>query len=60
MVGLVWFTVFNATFNNISGISWQTVLLVEKTRVPRKNHQPALISTIGNNKENHKPDTKRK
>jgi len=41
MVGLVWFTVFNATFNNISGISWQTVLLVEKTRVPRKKHQPA-------------------
>jgi hypothetical protein len=26
--------VFNATFNNISVISWQSVLLVEKTRVP--------------------------
>ena len=23
--------VFNATFNSISGISWQSVLLVEKT-----------------------------
>jgi hypothetical protein len=23
--------VFNATFNNISGISWQPVLLMEKT-----------------------------
>jgi hypothetical protein len=26
---LVWFKVFNATFNNISAISWQSVLLVE-------------------------------
>ena len=34
---LVWFMVFNATFNNISVISWQSVLLV----VPRENHQPA-------------------
>jgi hypothetical protein len=25
---------FNATFNNISVISWQSVLLVEKTEVP--------------------------
>jgi hypothetical protein len=25
---------FNATFNNISIISWQSVLLVEETRVP--------------------------
>ena len=38
--GLVWFMVFNATFNNISGISWQIVLLVEETRVPRENHRP--------------------
>jgi len=30
--------VFNATFNNILAISWQSVLLVEETRVPRKNH----------------------
>jgi hypothetical protein len=26
-----WFMVFNATFNNISVISWRSVLLVEKT-----------------------------
>jgi hypothetical protein len=26
--------VFNATFNNISAISWQSVLLVEETVVP--------------------------
>jgi hypothetical protein len=30
--------VFNATFNNISVMSWQSVLLVEKTRVPGGNH----------------------
>jgi hypothetical protein len=29
--GLVWFMVFNATFNNISVISWRSVLLVEDT-----------------------------
>jgi len=32
--------VFNATFNNISAISWQSVLLVEETAVPGENHQP--------------------
>jgi hypothetical protein len=26
--------VFNATFNNISAISWQSVLLVKKTEYP--------------------------
>ena len=30
--------VFNATFNNISDISWQSVLLVDESRVPRENH----------------------
>jgi hypothetical protein len=33
--------VFNATFNNISGISWWSVLLMEETRVPRENDRPA-------------------
>jgi len=34
--------VFNTTsFNNISVISWQSVLLVEKSEVPRENHRPA-------------------
>ena len=33
--------VFNATFNNISVISWWSVLLVEETRVPGENHRPA-------------------
>ena len=35
--GLVWFMVFNATFNNISVISWRSVLLVDETG---ENHQP--------------------
>jgi hypothetical protein len=30
--------VLNATFNNISVISWPSVLLVEKNRVPGENH----------------------
>ena len=32
--------VFNSTFNNISVISWRSVLLVEETGVPRENQQP--------------------
>ena len=32
--------VFNATFNNITAISWWSVLLMEETRVPRENHRP--------------------
>jgi hypothetical protein len=34
-LGLVWFLVFNATFNSISVISWRSVLLVEETGVLR-------------------------
>ena len=33
--------VFNATFNNISVISWRLVLLVEETGVPGENRRPA-------------------
>ena len=32
--------VFNATFNNISAISWRPVLVVEDTGVPGENHRP--------------------
>ena len=35
-----WFMVFNATFNNISVVSWRSVLLVEETGVPGENHRP--------------------
>jgi hypothetical protein len=31
---------FNATFNNISAISWRLVLLVEETGVSGENHRP--------------------
>jgi len=34
--------VFNATFNNISVISWRSVLLVEETGVPGENHRRAV------------------
>jgi GT2 family glycosyltransferase len=34
------FMVFNATYNNISVISWQSVLLMEETGVPVENHRP--------------------
>ena len=32
--------VFDATFNNISVISWRSVLLVKETGVPGENHRP--------------------
>jgi hypothetical protein len=35
-----WFMVFNTNFNNISVISWRSVLLVEETGVPGVNHRP--------------------
>ena len=33
---------FNATFNNISVVTWLSDLLVEETEVPGENHQPAV------------------
>jgi hypothetical protein len=32
--------VFNATFNNISAISWLPVLLVDETGLPIENNRP--------------------
>ena len=34
------FIVFNTTFNNISVILWQSVLLGKETEVPGENHRP--------------------
>ena len=34
------FMMFNATFNNISAVSWRSVLLVVETGVPGENHRP--------------------
>ena len=37
----IWFNwLFNATWSNISAISWRQVLVLEETGVPRENHQP--------------------
>ena len=36
--------VINATFNNISVISWQSVLLLEETRVPKENHDLSQVT----------------
>jgi len=38
------FMVFNATFNNISVISWRSVLLVEETGVPEKTTYLSQVS----------------
>ena len=37
--------VFNATFNNISAISWRLVLLVGEIGVPTENHHNVVLST---------------
>jgi len=35
--------VFNTTFNNISVISWLSVLMVEKTGVLGENYRPTVL-----------------
>ena len=37
---------FNATFNNISVISWRSVLYLKETGVPGKNHLPVTLYKI--------------
>jgi len=32
--------VYNATFSNISAISWRPVLVVEEAEIPGENHRP--------------------
>ena len=39
-VSWYFFFVFNATFSNISAISWWPVLVVEEAAVPGENNQP--------------------
>ena len=41
-ISVLWFgfMVLNATFNNISVISWQSVLLLNETGLPTENHRP--------------------
>jgi hypothetical protein len=38
LFGLVWFMVFNTTFNTISVRSWRSVLLEEDTGVSGESH----------------------
>jgi hypothetical protein len=40
VIDLIDLLVFNATFSNISAISWQPVLVVEEAGVPGENHRP--------------------
>ena len=42
----VWFMVLNATFNNISVISWRSVLLVEETVYPEKTTDLSQVTDI--------------
>jgi hypothetical protein len=53
--------VLNAIFNNISAISWLSVLLMEETRVPRENHQPVAshCQTLSHNAESSTPRDER-
>ena len=44
LVLLVCLIVFHATFNNISVIPWQSVLLVEETGVPGENHDLSQVT----------------
>ena len=37
---------FNATFSNISAISWRPVLVVEKAEVPGENHRPWASNSV--------------
>ena len=41
--------VFNTTFNNISVISWQLVLLAEETEGPGENHFCDYLAVIHSN-----------
>jgi hypothetical protein len=43
------FMVFNPTLNNISVISWQSVLLVEETGEPLENHRPVASDKLYHN-----------
>jgi hypothetical protein len=49
--------VFNATFNNISVISWRSVLLVQETGVPRERTD---LSQVTNKTESAFPPKKLK
>ena len=39
---VIWFMVFNTTFNNISVIPWRSDILVEETGIPGEKHRPVV------------------
>jgi hypothetical protein len=43
--------VFNVTFNNISVITWRSVLLVEESGEPGENHRPVGSGVKHHNRE---------
>ena len=47
---------FNATFNNISVVSWRSVLFVEETGVPGENHRPTLSHNVVSGTPRHERD----
>ena len=55
--------VLNATFNNISAISWRSDLLVEETEVLGENHRPVashlqtLLYNVVSNTPIHERDS---
>ena len=55
--------VFNATFNNISAISWRSVLLVEETGVPGENQrniasrEQTVSHKVVSSTHRHEPDS---
>ena len=54
-------SVFNATFNNISVISWQSVLLVVEPGVSGENHRPTAshLPTLSHNVVSSTPPNER-
>jgi hypothetical protein len=41
---MIWFLVVNATFNNISAISWRPAFVAEEAWVTGENHRPSVIN----------------
>jgi hypothetical protein len=40
LIDFILFIVFNATFSNISAISWRPILVMDEAGVSGENHQP--------------------
>ena len=48
MIDFIYFWCFNATFSNISAVSWRPVLVVEEAGVPGENHRPWASNCYAN------------